>query len=110
MLNENGFLCYSEPATGSKEVRAEPYAAGLQGGKIKLRPGPWNRQFIQEHLSFPNGKYDDQVDSASGGFNKLSLKIRKQFTSAVGGKRNNLLQLSHLSPAFGVMGNGSYTN
>lgn len=57
---------------GSKEVRAEPYAAQWQGGNIDLVAGKWNKDFIDEHENFPNGAYMDQVDAAAGAFAKLS--------------------------------------
>lgn len=59
-------------SSGSKEVRAEPYAAQVQGGNVMLRAAEWNRDFMDEHEEFPAGKYKDQVDSAAGAFNKLA--------------------------------------
>lgn len=89
--NLAGFLVFAEPVTGDKVIRAEPYAAQLQGGQVFMRRAPWNAGFIQEHISFPNAKWDDQVDAASGAFNKLILKIRRPFASAVGGDRTGQL-------------------
>lgn len=58
---------------GSKEVRAEPYAAQVQQGNVALNgKGLWVRPFMEEHEVWP-GKYKDQVDSAAGAFNKLVL-------------------------------------
>jgi predicted phage terminase large subunit-like protein len=62
----------ADKVTGSKEVRAEPYAAQVQAGNVALAMGAWNRDFIDEHESFPGGKYKDQVDVASGAFNKIN--------------------------------------
>lgn len=72
--NLKGFLAYKDKVTGDKEARAEPYAAQQQGGKIHLLRKGWNRDFINEHESFPSGKYKDQVDAAAGAFAKLVLK------------------------------------
>ena len=58
--------------TGSKEARAEPYAAQVQGGQVSLVAGAWNRAFLEEHEQFPFGKYKDQVDATAGAFNKLA--------------------------------------
>jgi phage terminase large subunit-like protein len=37
--------------------------------------GAWNRAFLDEHEQFPVGTHDDQVDAASGAFNKLAEAI-----------------------------------
>jgi len=68
-----GFEVYADRVTGKKEVRAEPYAAQVQGGNVILLAQPWAREFMEEHEYFPNGKYKDQVDAAAGAFNKLTL-------------------------------------
>jgi len=66
-----GFAIYTESVSGSKEVRAEPFAAQAEAGNVRLVRGPWNGAYIEELCSFPNGKNDDQVDGSSGAFNKL---------------------------------------
>ena len=66
-----GHRAYADKVTGKKELRAEPYAAQVQGGNIKLLVGGWNGDFLDEHEVFPNGPRKDQVDAASGAFNKL---------------------------------------
>lgn len=71
-----GFRAYADKVSGSKELRAEPYAAQQQGGNILLVRGPWNRSFINEHCEFPNGKFLDQVDSAAGSFAKITDKSK----------------------------------
>jgi predicted phage terminase large subunit-like protein len=70
--NLAGFVVKAERATGDKVVRAEPYAVQVEAGNVILLAGAWNRDFIEEHKSFPVG-YKDQIDSASGGFNKVAL-------------------------------------
>ena len=69
-----GFTVRFEHPTGSKEVRADPFAAQCEAGNVILVRGPWNRKFIEELCLFPNGKNDDQVDAASGAFGKLASK------------------------------------
>jgi len=54
--------------TGSKEERAEAVAPLWEAGQIWLpHPSiaPWIEDFVNEHKVFPNGKHDDQVDSAT---------------------------------------------
>ena len=67
-----GFVCQAERPTGDKELRAEPYAVQVKAGNVKLLAGEWNKLFLDEHKSFPRGKFKDQIDAASGAFNKLA--------------------------------------
>lgn len=69
-----GHAANADKVTGSKEIRAEPYAAQVQAGNVRLVAGTWNRSFIDEHELFPNGPYKDQVDAAGGAFAKLVEK------------------------------------
>lgn len=58
---------------GSKEVRAEPLAGAAMAGLVKLvEGGAWRAAFLTELEGFPRGQWKDQVDSASGAFNKLT--------------------------------------
>jgi predicted phage terminase large subunit-like protein len=66
-----GYRAYADKVTGAKEVRAEPYAAQVQGGNVRLVVGGWNEPFLDEHEVYPNGPYKDQVDASAGAFNKL---------------------------------------
>lgn len=70
--NLAGFKIKAERATGDKTVRAEPYSVQVEAGNVKLVKGDWNKDFIDEHKTFPAGKFKDQIDGASGGFNKLA--------------------------------------
>ncbi|MFZ0148263.1 MAG: phage terminase large subunit [Xanthobacteraceae bacterium] len=69
--NLAGFKVYADRVTGSKQVRAEPFAAQVQAGNVCLRAGPWVEAFLDECETWPNGKYKDQVDAAAGAFNRL---------------------------------------
>jgi hypothetical protein len=66
-----GYPVKCEPATGSKEVRAEPFASQCEAGNVRLVRGPWNAAYIDELTTFPNGSHDDQVDASSSAFNRL---------------------------------------
>ena len=70
--NLGGFAVVSKRPTGSKEVRAMPFAAACEAGLVELEPGDWNRAFIDELCSFPTGQHDDQVDAAADAFNYLA--------------------------------------
>ena len=62
----------SEPSTGDKAVRAEPFAAQCEAGNVKLLRGTWNEVYIDELTSFPSGAHDDQVDASSASFSKVT--------------------------------------
>lgn len=79
--NLAGFSVYSEHPTGDKVVRAEPFAAQCGAGNVKLLDAPWNGAYINELISFPSGKYKDQVDASSGAFNKLALQKSSKLIS-----------------------------
>lgn len=68
-----GFSVYAERPSGDKELRAEPYSVQVAAGNVKLLRGEWNQLFIDEHKTFPRGKFKDQIDGASGAFNKLAV-------------------------------------
>lgn len=74
--NLSGFRIYSERATGDKAVRAEPYAVQVEAGNVKVVASEWNKVFIDEHKTFPVGKYKDQIDAGGGAFNKLAATGR----------------------------------
>jgi len=70
--NLAGFSCYAERPTGDKVFRADPYSVQVNNGNVLLLRGVWNRDFMEEHRFFPYSTYKDQVDAASGAFNKLT--------------------------------------
>ncbi len=67
-----GFSIQAERVTGSKEVRAQPFAAQCEAGNVKLRRARWNTELLEEFRLFPSGAFDDAVDAASGAFAKLA--------------------------------------
>lgn len=71
-----GFIVSTERETGSKEWRAEPFAAQCEHGMVKLVEAGWNEKFIDELCAFPNATHDDQVDAASAAFRSLLRVVR----------------------------------
>lgn len=69
--NLAGFDVHIEKVTGSKEVRARPFAAQCEAKNVKLIRGGWNKDYLEELTAFPFGRYADQTDASSGAFNKL---------------------------------------
>jgi len=78
-----GFTVRADKVTGSKEIRAEPYAAQVQAGNVSIVASSWNRPFLEEHEEFPSGKYKDQVDAAGGAFAKLTNKGTSSYDSSL---------------------------
>ena len=68
-----GLSVYSDRPTGSKEARADPVASQMEVGNVRVVRGDWNRDFIDELMTFPNGLHDDQVDALSGAFSRLTV-------------------------------------
>lgn len=67
-----GYSVDVDRVTGDKVTRAQPLAAQVQAGNVKLVKGEWNRAFLDELHAFPEGAHDDQVDGASGAFNAIA--------------------------------------
>jgi predicted phage terminase large subunit-like protein len=68
-----GYTVKAAPETGSKEVRAEAFAAQCEAGNVSLVKGLWVPAFLDEIEVFPFGSHDDQVDTAANAFNELAL-------------------------------------
>lgn len=60
-----------ERVTGKKELRADAVATAVNRGEFEMVRGDWNRAFIAELESYPNGRYKDQVDALSAAYNWL---------------------------------------
>jgi predicted phage terminase large subunit-like protein len=51
---------------GDKVTRMAAQSARFEAGQVHLpRDAPWLADFLHEMLAFPNGRFDDQVDSVS---------------------------------------------
>ncbi|MFN3652344.1 MAG: phage terminase large subunit [Armatimonadota bacterium] len=73
-----GFPCRTERATGDKQSRADPFAAQVEAGRVRLVEGAWNSPYREELAAFPLGEHDDQVDASSGAFNRLAGRGRRR--------------------------------
>ncbi len=63
---------HTEHPTGSKILRAEPLASAAEAKNVVLVKGDWNDSFRAQAADFPNGTHDDDIDSASGAYAKIS--------------------------------------
>jgi predicted phage terminase large subunit-like protein len=66
-----GFNVSVLPVSGDKITRAEPFAAQVNAGNVRLIRGDWNKAYIDELKLFPLGANDDQVDGSADAFNTL---------------------------------------
>lgn len=62
----------TERPSTDKATRAEPLAAYAEAGNVRLVEGEWNHAFRTVLCDFPHGQHDDDVDAASGAYNKLT--------------------------------------
>ncbi|HIQ17225.1 MAG TPA: terminase [Novosphingobium capsulatum] len=77
-----GFNFKTSPDSGSKETRAEPFAAQVNVGNVLMLRGSWNSQLVEEMRMFPNGRHDDQVDALSRAFGELITPQGHKFVFA----------------------------
>ncbi|WP_375459737.1 phage terminase large subunit [uncultured Enterovirga sp.] len=57
---------------GDKESRLIGVSALIEGGRVLVPPdAPWLADYLAELCSFPNAKFDDQVDSTSQALDRL---------------------------------------
>lgn len=67
-----GFNVKAETVSGSKELRATPFAAQWQNGFVDVLVAEWNEMYFSQLESFPESKNDDMVDASSDAFNELT--------------------------------------
>jgi predicted phage terminase large subunit-like protein len=85
-----GFSVKAESQSGSKELRAEPFAGHVENGHVAVLQDVWTKTFVEELRFFPKGKFRDQVDAASSAFNALAPLARakkRTLQLVVGGER-----------------------
>jgi predicted phage terminase large subunit-like protein len=62
------------PVVKHKIIRAQPFLAAAEAGRVFMVSGVWNDPFVKEVDAFPSGDYDDQVDTVSAAYVKLTGK------------------------------------
>ncbi len=67
-----GYSVVAKPVSGDKATRAQPFAAQVNIGNVRMLKAPWNDALISELRNFPNGKHDDQIDGLADAFNELN--------------------------------------
>ena len=69
--NLKGYRVITDHPTGDKAFRAEPFAVQVNAGNVCMLKGDWNKEYVKELENFPVGKYKDQADASSGGYNLM---------------------------------------
>jgi len=49
----------------SKALRAEPFIAQANGGKVRVVYARWNDEYLDQLRRFPSGRRDDMVDASA---------------------------------------------
>jgi predicted phage terminase large subunit-like protein len=75
-----GFAFYGDRPTGPKEERARPVSSAAEHGNLFVVSGPWVSDYIDELVSFPQGKRD-QTDATSGAFHKLIEGAERKYAT-----------------------------
>jgi predicted phage terminase large subunit-like protein len=73
----HGYRVLGKKVTGDKEARAYAFASqvGVQD-HVHVLNRPWTKLYIEELKFFPMGRYKDQVDASSLGFNRIAKPKR----------------------------------
>jgi predicted phage terminase large subunit-like protein len=70
----HGYTAHFSPETGSKEMRAEPFASQAQALNVMVVRAPWNDAYLSELEAFPAGRLRDRVDATSRAYARLHSK------------------------------------
>lgn len=75
--NLAGYRVITFHPTGDKQARAYPFASQVGAGNVFVLKRWWTEEYIEELRFFPFGRYTDQVDASSGGFNQIAVPARR---------------------------------
>jgi predicted phage terminase large subunit-like protein len=70
--NLMGYRVLITKPTGDKTVRAEPFSTQVNARNVSMACAPWNSDYVEELMYFPDSTYKDQVDATSGAFTIIS--------------------------------------
>jgi len=71
----SGYAAHSVRHTGDKFIRAQPFFAACEFGRVHIIEGDWNEAFLDQCTEFPECKNDDDVDSVAQGYNHFFQKV-----------------------------------
>jgi predicted phage terminase large subunit-like protein len=70
-----GFNFRGNKVTTSKTARFAPFASQAEAGNVYLIRAPWNDEYLESAVVFPDGAHDDLEDATSGAFSRLCAPI-----------------------------------
>ncbi len=74
VLDLAGFSVTADRVGTDKVTRAEPLKSQCNGNNVRIvADEKWNEEFIETLALFPNAPHDDDVDAASGAFNRIVM-------------------------------------
>jgi len=72
-----GYRLTAVRATTNKTLRADPFAAAVEAGRVAVYRADWTLTFLAEMEAFPHGAHDDQVDASAVAFGALDAKTAR---------------------------------
>jgi predicted phage terminase large subunit-like protein len=96
-----GFAAEGIPSTGSKELRADTFAAQCKIGNVGMVRAWWNNGYLNFLCAFPDeAVHDDPVDASSLTFNQLYIAAKKDPSELIRDlrRRTTLSQQRDLPP------------
>lgn len=88
-----GFIAEGIPSSGSKELRADTFAAQCKIGNVGMVRAWWNNGYLNFLCAFPDeAVHDDPVDASSLTFNQLYISTKKDARELIAdlNRRNEL--------------------
>ncbi|WP_231038410.1 phage terminase large subunit [Pectinatus frisingensis] len=79
----SGYPAKTQPVSGDKITRAEPFSSQWQAGNVLVLSAGWNNTLFNEFESFPTGKHDDIVDACSDAFTELQTGYQLHLVSPI---------------------------
>lgn len=74
MKRETNLTIIGVKPDGTKEARADAVSPIFESGRVYLpEEAAWVGDFIEEHVAFPTGTHDDQVDTTAYALHRLAL-------------------------------------
>ena len=89
-----GFPVEAVPTSGSKAQRADPFAAQVNAGNVRMLKGAWNAETLEVMRRFTGegDAEDDEIDAMGDAFKKLALRTTTSQSTVGKAKPGNQLR------------------
>jgi predicted phage terminase large subunit-like protein len=95
-----GFKTVIVSANEAKWIKAQPFLAAVENHQVDIKKAGWNDPLKDELEDFPDGAYDDIIDSISIGINYL---VTQQHRSVVWGRPRSEADVTESAPLRGAV-------